>query len=60
MENYLLDGRKQFPINHGSASTDQLLEKSCEVIKQFMQRQPDELRFTIIALCKVSQSSEEL
>lgn len=47
---YELDGRKRFPINHGSSSISTLLVDSCNVVKQFMARDPEELRFTMIAL----------
>jgi ubiquitin carboxyl-terminal hydrolase L3 len=49
---YELDGRKEFPINHGSCNEDQVLKKSCEVIQNFMLRDPDEIKFTIMALCQ--------
>jgi len=45
---YELDGRKPSPINHG-LSTD-LLQDSAKVIKQFMERDPGNLQFTVIAL----------
>ena len=47
---YELDGRKAFPINHGPTTQDTLLSDACTVIKQFMERDPTELRFTIVAL----------
>jgi hypothetical protein len=49
---YELDGRKRFPINHGPTSENTLLEDACRVIKLFMERQPGEVRFTMVALCK--------
>lgn len=50
---YECDGRKKAPISHGP--TTDLLIDSCKVIKQFMARDPDEIRFTILALApKVS------
>ncbi|XP_069061376.1 ubiquitin carboxyl-terminal hydrolase isozyme L3 [Pleurodeles waltl] len=49
---YELDGRKPFPVNHGSTSSDRLLEDAVEVCKKFMNRDPDELRFTLVALAK--------
>ncbi|XP_067890422.1 ubiquitin carboxyl-terminal hydrolase isozyme L3 isoform X2 [Heterodontus francisci] len=49
---YELDGRKPFPINHGCTTADNLLEDAIEVCKKFMQRDPDELRFTVVALYK--------
>eukprot|EP00743_Colponemidia_sp_Colp-15_P001532 GILK01001672.1.p1 GENE.GILK01001672.1~~GILK01001672.1.p1 ORF type:complete len:249 (-),score=39.98 GILK01001672.1:110-820(-) len=51
---YELDGRKQFPINHGPTTTDTLLEDACKVIRSFMDRDPGELRFTITALAAAS------
>ncbi|KAM8977488.1 ubiquitin carboxyl-terminal hydrolase isozyme L3 [Pelodytes ibericus] len=50
---YELDGSKPFPINHGPTSDDTLLEDAIEVCKKFMQRDPEELRFTVVALAKV-------
>ncbi|XP_054643052.1 ubiquitin carboxyl-terminal hydrolase isozyme L3 [Dunckerocampus dactyliophorus] len=49
---YELDGRKPFPICHGKTSEDTLLEDAVEVCKTFMARDPQEVRFTIIALSK--------
>ncbi|KAF3843343.1 hypothetical protein F7725_002192 [Dissostichus mawsoni] len=51
---YELDGRKPFPIVHGKTSEDTLLEDAVEVCKVFMARDPQEVRFTIIALSKDS------
>lgn len=48
---YELDGRKEFPINHGPCSSDSLLKQACSQIRQYMTRSPAELRFTILALC---------
>jgi len=47
---YELDGRKQFPINHGKC--EHFLTDGVKVIKQFMERDPDNLRFTVIALAQ--------
>ncbi|XP_064413786.1 ubiquitin carboxyl-terminal hydrolase isozyme L3 isoform X1 [Latimeria chalumnae] len=47
---YELDGRKPFPINHGCTSNETLLEDAIEICKKFMQRDPEELRFTVVAL----------
>ncbi|CAJ0926271.1 unnamed protein product [Ranitomeya imitator] len=49
---YELDGRKPFPVNHGKTSEDTLLEDAIEVCGKFMQRDPDELRFTVVAFSK--------
>lgn len=45
-----LDGRKDGPICHGSTSQATLLKDACQVVKKFMSRDPDEMRFTITAL----------
>jgi len=50
---YELDGTKEVPINHGPCKNEEVLSKSCEVIKQFMERDPEEIRFTLMALAKV-------
>lgn len=47
---YELDGRKAFPINHGPSSAETLLSDACAVVQQFMDRDPGEMRFTIVAL----------
>ncbi|CAN0101751.1 unnamed protein product [Ectocarpus sp. 13 AM-2016] len=47
---YELDGRKESPVPHGSTSPATLLQDACAVVKQFMDRDPGELRFTIVAL----------
>lgn len=47
---YELDGRKAFPINHGPTTPDSLLEDAAKVCKEFMARDPNEVRFTVQAL----------
>ncbi|CAH0724734.1 unnamed protein product, partial [Brenthis ino] len=47
---YELDGRKAFPINHGPTTPDSLLEDAAKICKEFMGRDPDEVRFTVVAL----------
>lgn len=47
---YELDGSKAFPINHGTTSEDSLLESAAKVCKEFMARDPNEVRFTVMAL----------
>jgi len=49
---YELDGRKPFPIVHGKTSEDAFLEDAIGVCKIFMARDPQELRFTVVALSK--------
>lgn len=47
---YELDGRKAFPINHGPTTPDNLLEDAAKICKEFMARDPNEVRFTVMAL----------
>ena len=47
---YELDGRKEGPVQHGVTSPTTLLQDSCRVVKKFMERDPCEMRFTILAL----------
>jgi ubiquitin carboxyl-terminal hydrolase L3 len=47
---YELDGRKAGPVMHGPTTQATLLKDACQVVKKFMQRDPDEMRFTILAL----------
>lgn len=45
-----LDGRKAGPVLHGATTQATLLKDACKVVKEFMQRDPGEMRFTILAL----------
>ncbi len=47
---YELDGRKQGPVLHGDTTEMTLLHDACKVVKVFIDRDPDEMRFTILAL----------
>lgn len=47
---YELDGRKEGPVFHGTSSEIRLLQDSCKVVETFMKRDPEEMRFTILAL----------
>ncbi|XP_018584929.2 ubiquitin carboxyl-terminal hydrolase isozyme L3 [Scleropages formosus] len=49
---YELDGRKPFPIVHRKTTEESFLEDAAEVCKKFMARDPEELRFTVVALSK--------
>ncbi|XP_062861656.1 ubiquitin carboxyl-terminal hydrolase isozyme L3 isoform X1 [Trichomycterus rosablanca] len=49
---YELDGRKPFPIVHGTTTEESFLADAAEVCKKFMARDPQELRFTVVALSK--------
>lgn len=51
---YELDGRRNAPVSRGASTDATLLEDSCQIIKQeYMARDPDEVRFTILALTDV-------
>jgi len=50
---YELDGRKSFPINHGPTSPESILEDGVRVIREYMSRDPDDIRFTVTALTAV-------
>lgn len=54
---YELDGRKDFPINHGDTTSENFLRDVCVVLKKFMDRDEGEIRFTILTLAK-SESVE--
>ncbi|XP_037957819.1 ubiquitin carboxyl-terminal hydrolase [Teleopsis dalmanni] len=47
---YELDGRKQFPVKHGDTSEETFVADAAKVCKEFMKRDPSELRFTVLAL----------
>lgn len=49
---YELDGRKSFPVNHGECRPEELLTKAVAVIQQeFVARDPEEIRWNLVALC---------
>jgi len=56
---YELDGRKKYPINHGESSESSFLEDACKVVQKFMDRDPGELRFTIVALANSEGAAQE-
>ena len=47
---YELDGRKEGPIRHGDTTDAAFLKDACQVVKAFMDRDPEEMKFTILAL----------
>jgi ubiquitin carboxyl-terminal hydrolase L3 len=54
---YELDGRKDGPVLHGPTTPATLLKDACRVVQKFMERDPGEMRFTILALApKTSQN----
>jgi len=51
-ELYELDGRKNYPISHGSSSDATFLFDAVRVCKEFIARDPKENNFTVIAFAK--------
>jgi Ubiquitin carboxyl-terminal hydrolase, family 1. len=51
---YELDGRKEKPVLHGETTAETFLKDSAKVVQKFMERDPDEVRFTILALAPCS------
>lgn len=47
---YELDGRKEFPVNHGPSNPDSLLEDAAKVCQDFIKRQADDVAFSVVAL----------
>lgn len=48
---YELDGRKEFPINHGPVSAQEaFLEKAAKICQDYIARQPDAVQFSVVAL----------
>ncbi|OXU24718.1 hypothetical protein TSAR_008378 [Trichomalopsis sarcophagae] len=47
---YELDGRKPYPINHGSSNSETFLEDAARICREYMNREPGEVRFTMMAL----------
>lgn len=57
---YEFDGRKRFPINHGPTTKETLLADAVKVIKaNFMDRDPEEVGFAMLALAPVAAEEEE-
>ncbi|XP_008558674.1 ubiquitin carboxyl-terminal hydrolase [Microplitis demolitor] len=52
---YELDGCKSIPINHGSTTQETLLTDAAKICREYMARDPDEVRFTMIALAANEQ-----
>ncbi|XP_063704725.1 ubiquitin carboxyl-terminal hydrolase [Culicoides brevitarsis] len=49
-ELYELDGRKSFPIKHGATNPEKFLYDAAEVCKKFMNLDPHNLGFTVLAI----------
>ncbi|KAF9932402.1 Ubiquitin carboxyl-terminal hydrolase isozyme L3 [Linnemannia zychae] len=46
---YELDGNKPYPINHGPSSKESFLKDAINVAKKFVERDPENLNFSVIA-----------
>jgi len=46
------------PICHGPTTSETILNDSVSIIKKFMERDPDEVRFTILALAKSEETDK--
>ncbi len=46
---YELDGRKEKPVCHGDTKEETFLKDAASVVQKFMNRDPGEMRFTILA-----------
>lgn len=47
---YELDGRKVYPVVHGPTSEETFLNDTAAVCKKFMARDPEDVRFTVLAI----------
>lgn len=45
-----LDGRKDFPINHGPTTPERLLKDAAKICREFIAREPDNIGFNVVAL----------
>lgn len=50
-----LDGRKKQPVNHGPTTPADLLKDAVKVCQQFIEREPGDIRFTMLALTDTPQ-----
>ena len=49
---YEMDGRKEAPVQHRPTTSDTVLEDTVAVVKQFIERDPKLITFSLIALCQ--------
>ena len=54
-----LDGRKATPIDAGPTTPETLLADACAAMQRFMDRDPSELRFTMVAMAAAGEEEEE-
>lgn len=55
-ELYELDGRLDGPVCHGKTSQLSFLKDACAVVREWMNADLDELRFTMLALAPSSST----
>lgn len=48
---YELDGFKKCPVDHGACTEEEFLAKGAAEIRKFMDRDPDNINFSMIVLC---------
>ena len=49
---YEMDGTKSFPVNHGPTSEQTFLADVCKIMEKFMQREPENMNFSILVLAR--------
>ncbi|KAI1883703.1 hypothetical protein AGOR_G00234280 [Albula goreensis] len=49
---YELDGRLNFPVNHGPTTEDSFIKDAAQICRQFTEREKTEVRFSAVALCR--------
>lgn len=47
-----MDGFKKCPVDHGACSEEELASKASQIIQQFMNRDPDNIQFSMLVLAK--------
>ncbi|XP_044731459.1 ubiquitin carboxyl-terminal hydrolase [Chrysoperla carnea] len=47
---YELDGRRSGPVNHGPTTPEKFVEDAAKVCKQYIERDPNDVHFTVVAL----------
>ncbi|XP_018318867.1 ubiquitin carboxyl-terminal hydrolase-like [Agrilus planipennis] len=52
---YELDGKKEFPINHGPTEPGKLLEDAAKVCKEYIEKAENDINFSVMALTSCIQ-----
>lgn len=50
---YELDGRKEGPVRHCATTEETFLKDACQVVQKFMDRDPGEVRFSMMVLTSI-------